>query len=107
MVILCRSSGSGSPASEATIIRRIQSAAKKREKADTAKREATETCAATARKRRKRAYRSPGSLLRPVFPARAFTTCWGSDPRHSRVEVAFARDGYFEPVSAFLLLLSH
>jgi len=79
--------------SGATAIRRIQSAAKRREKAATPRRGVRQrpTYAATASRRRLRASRSVGSLRRPVFPARAFTTYWRSDLRHSGVEVPFGR----------------
>jgi hypothetical protein len=48
--------------------------------------------ALSAVKHRKQVFRSLGSLLWPVFPARAFTICWRRDLPHSRIEVAFGRD---------------
>ena len=50
--------------------------------------------------------RSPGLLLRPVFPARAFTTCWRSDLRNSRVELTFGRDRDLQSLVGFLLRLA-
>ena len=49
------------------------------EKAEQATRGHRRTKRATARPLRQRACRSLRSLRRPVFPARAFTTCWRSD----------------------------
>lgn len=66
------------------------------------------TYGAFANKLRKRGSRSPGSLLRPVFPARAFTTCWRSDLSQVGVEVPFAWDGNLKPLLGLLLaLLGH
>ena len=49
--------------------------------------------------------RSLGLLRRPVFPVRAFTTCWGSDLLHSGVEVAFGRDRDLKSLLGLLLAL--
>jgi hypothetical protein len=61
---------------------------------------------ASVLKLRRKASRSLGLLPRPVFPARAFTTCWRSDLPHSGVEVAFGRDGDLQPFGGFLLRLA-
>lgn len=88
---------------ERLILRSIRGAAKRREKADTAKRQATEDLRASASKRRRRASRLRGSLLRPVFPARVFTTCWRSDLSQVGVELAFGRDRNLEALGGLLL----
>ena len=65
-----------------------------------------ESYSATAGKLRRPGCRSLGSLRRPVFPARAFTTCWGSDLSQVRVEVPPGRDGDRQPLGGFLLRLA-
>ncbi len=90
--------------SEAAAIRKIQGArARKRAKADEAKREATDELRAYIREAQRRASRSLGLLRRPVFLGRAFTTYWGSDLPHSGVELPFGRDRDLEPLLGLLL----
>lgn len=65
--------------------------------------DAPKTYGASANRRRRRVSRLPGSLLRPVFPAGAFTTCWRSDLSQVRVELAFGRDWDLQALVGLLL----
>jgi hypothetical protein len=93
--------------SEATLIRRIQSAAKKRAKADAAKREATEEL----RRYCKAAQDAGVSVTRIASEAglsrQGVYDLLGERLSHSRVEVAFARDWDLKALVGLLDTLGH